>query len=413
MIRRDATGRDPMIELPSLLADTSPGDAAIVVVVVLARLIIPLFIPQWPLVILGALVLDAADQTIFQLWTDLNTTETGPYQAYDKALDNYYLSIAFVSTLRNWKNNAAIRTGQFLFFYRLVGATLFELTHWRPLLLIFPNTFEYFFIAYEVLRTRDPAKASARYWILWAAGIWIFVKLPQEWWIHIAKLDTTDVIRAHPWIVPIVVAVIGFAAYAYLKWIKPRRAPQDYPFRYRADPLPTQAELAAERRAQMLRRGKVLTPEVFEKIVLVTLLTIIFSQIAPNVDASPGQIAVGVASLVILNTAVSLWAVRRGRARLEWTIRAFIELQILNIGLMLVFAFLERGDDDFDAWSLLFFSYLITLIIVLYDRYRSVYVGRFGGETGEPPGFRSVASDAWHYRPGPGATPRATPPVDG
>ena len=144
-------------ELPTLLADTSPGDAAIVIVVVLARLVIPLFIPQWPLVIIGALVLDAADQTIFQLWTDLDTSESGPYQAYDKALDNYYLAIAYVSTMRNWQSNAAIRVGQFLFLYRLVGATLFELTHWRPILLIFPNTFEYFFIAYEFLRTRDPA----------------------------------------------------------------------------------------------------------------------------------------------------------------------------------------------------------------------------------------------------------------
>ena len=148
-------------ELPTLLADTSPGDAAIVVVVVLARLVIPLFIPQWPLVIIGALVLDAADQTIFQLWTDLDTSESGPYQAYDKALDNYYLAIAYVSTMRNWQNNAAIRVGQFLFLYRLVGATLFELTHWRPILLIFPNTFEYFFIAYEFLRTGTPQGIGA------------------------------------------------------------------------------------------------------------------------------------------------------------------------------------------------------------------------------------------------------------
>ena len=27
-----------------------------------------------------------------------------------------------------------------------------------------------------------------------AAIIWIGIKLPQEWWIHIAKLDVTDVI---------------------------------------------------------------------------------------------------------------------------------------------------------------------------------------------------------------------------
>ena len=138
-------------------------------------------------------------------------------QAYDKALDNYYLAIAYMATMRNWKNNAAIRVGQFLFIYRLVGATLFELTHWRALLLIFPNTFEYFFIAYELLRTRDPARASARYWILWAAGIWIFIKIPQEWWVHVAQLDVTDTIRKYPWLVPIVVAVVAAAAYGYFE----------------------------------------------------------------------------------------------------------------------------------------------------------------------------------------------------
>jgi hypothetical protein len=37
-------------------------------------------------VIVAAAVLDAADQTIFQLWTELDTSETGSYQSYEKAL---------------------------------------------------------------------------------------------------------------------------------------------------------------------------------------------------------------------------------------------------------------------------------------------------------------------------------------
>ena len=28
-----------------------------------------------------------------------------------------------------------------------------------------------------------------------AAFIWIFIKLPQEWWIHVAQLDMTDFIK--------------------------------------------------------------------------------------------------------------------------------------------------------------------------------------------------------------------------
>ncbi len=28
-----------------------------------------------------------------------------------------------------------------------------------------------------------------------AAFIWIFIKLPQEWWLHIAQLDFTDFMK--------------------------------------------------------------------------------------------------------------------------------------------------------------------------------------------------------------------------
>ena len=51
-------------------------------------------------------------------------------------------------------NPAAFEVSRFLYLYRLVGVTLFELFRQRWLLLVFPNTFEYFFIAYEAVRTR-------------------------------------------------------------------------------------------------------------------------------------------------------------------------------------------------------------------------------------------------------------------
>ena len=48
---------------------------------------------------LAALVIDGLDQTIFQTFTSLDLSG---YQSYDKALDVYYLSIAYTATLRNW-----------------------------------------------------------------------------------------------------------------------------------------------------------------------------------------------------------------------------------------------------------------------------------------------------------------------
>src|SRR4029079_11844295 len=96
----------------------------------------------------------------------------------------------------NWTSPQAFRVARFLYFYRLVGVTAFELSGWRPLLLIFPNTFEYFFIAYELVRTRrNPIRYTMRFWVWVAAAIWVFVKLPQEWWIHVAQLDFTDELK--------------------------------------------------------------------------------------------------------------------------------------------------------------------------------------------------------------------------
>jgi hypothetical protein len=113
-----------------------------------ARFIVPLTIPRYPLPgITASLILDAVDQTIFQQFPGLDLKN---YQGYDKALDIYYLTIAYISTLRNWKNHFAFQVSRFLFYWRLVGVALFELTQLRMLLLIFPNTFEYFFIFYEL-----------------------------------------------------------------------------------------------------------------------------------------------------------------------------------------------------------------------------------------------------------------------
>ena len=88
---------------------------------------------------MASLVLDAADHTIFQNNTDLDLTN---YQGYDKAPDIYYLSIAYLSTFRNWADPFAERAARVLWYYRLLGVMLFELTEARALLIIFPNTFE-------------------------------------------------------------------------------------------------------------------------------------------------------------------------------------------------------------------------------------------------------------------------------
>ena len=197
------------------------------------RLGLPLLIPYFPVpALLSCLILDAVDQSIFQQFPAI---PLDGYQSYDKALDIYYLSIAYLSTLRNWTNQTAFHMSRFLFYYRMLGAVLFEITQARAVLFIFPNTFEYFFLFVELVRSRwDTGRMGRRTVIVAAALIWVVIKLPQEWWIHIAQLDMTDFIKEslfgvnatdswstaignRPWVLlAAIVAVVAIAAIVYL-----------------------------------------------------------------------------------------------------------------------------------------------------------------------------------------------------
>lgn len=122
-------------------------DAIVLAIVLGARLLVPLTIPKYPIPAgIGALVIDGVDKSLLQSLTHL---PLDGYQGYDKALDIYYLSIQYLSTLRNWIDLYAVDLGPALYCFRLVGVLLFELLQVRALLLLFPNTFEYFFLFYE------------------------------------------------------------------------------------------------------------------------------------------------------------------------------------------------------------------------------------------------------------------------
>ena len=101
-------------------------EATVVFVTVVAlRFLVPLLIPKFPLpAILACLVIDGIDQTIFQTFG----FDPPGYQNYDKAMDVYYLAIAFLSSMQNWTHSGAVRISRFLFFYRMIGVMAFELT---------------------------------------------------------------------------------------------------------------------------------------------------------------------------------------------------------------------------------------------------------------------------------------------
>ena len=362
-----------------VLADTSVGGAGVVAAIVLARLLVPLLIPRVPLVIIVVLIIDAADQTILATFTDVDTGEGGPYQSFDKALDIYYLAIAYLAAMRNWTSDAAFQIARFLLFYRLVGVTLFELTDSRWLLIVFPNTFEYFFIAYELIRLRyEPSRFSARAWFLWAAGIWVFIKLPQEYWIHIAKLDFTDALRDHPWLGPAIVLALLLAAVLFMRVAYPRLPTPDWGWRVRASPLPWSLFDISTRYAYRLRGARFFSTELMEAVVLLALICVIFAEILA-VEAGVLRIAVGVSAIVVADTAIGFWAARRGGFGPRSASARFVVVLAVNLLFVALTDIALTEGGHFDLGYGLFFAFLITLIVTLYGAYRPVYYGRFEG----------------------------------
>ncbi len=389
-----AIDRFPRVWYTVVMTETS--DWLVFWIVAAARFLLPLTIPRYPLPgIIASLVLDGVDQTIFQQFTNLSLEG---YQGYDKALDIYYLAVAYISTLRNWSNRFAFQVSRFLFYWRLVGVALFELTHLRPLLLIFPNTFEYFFIFYEAYRLRwDAGRMSKRLLVGAAALIWIVIKLPQEYWIHIAQADTTDWIKTGLFGVPVdtpwgeilsawpgvfvVVLALLILILAGVGWFVRRRLPPaDRALAFSAD-AHQPAFSGAEVRSALAREARqIVDAALIEKIVLLALVSLSFAQVLPDVQASNLQLAAGVALVVTINTSLSHWLARRGFGW-AFSLGQFVVLAAVNLALILGYALLRtRFDEPVSLANALFFVLLLTLLVTLFDRYRQVYLMRFGSE---------------------------------
>ena len=193
------------------------------------------------------------------------------------------------------------------------ASLLFELTDERWLLLVFPNTFEYFFIAYEVVRLRfDPAHALGA---LLAAPRRGHLDLRQA-----ARRSTGSTSPSSTSPTPSA-TTRGSASRSRSRssrWCSSlvRRAPAvpppDWGWRFAADPLPSSLVESHARFARRLHSGRVLTSEAREQVGLLALLCIIFASILPGIDATALQVTAGVTAIVLANSAISLAAARRG-----------------------------------------------------------------------------------------------------
>ncbi len=342
------------------------------VLVVALRLLIPLGIPRYPLpFIVAALALDGVDQTIFQAVDATSVLDN--YQSYDKALDVYYLTIAYASTLRNWLDPFHQGVARVLFYYRLAGTLAFELTGARALLLVFPNTFEYFFIFYESVRLFwNPRRMSHRFVVGAAAAIWIGFKLPQEYWIHIAELDVTEQQAAHPWMLPVVFGAATALVALAVALFRDRLPAWDRTPSFGVDAhIDRPASAAVTPRRDL---AAVFSIAVLEKVLLLTTVSIIFSQVLTGVRASGAQVVLGISVVVVLNSAISLWRIQSG-SRYGSTFLQFVAMAAVNASIIAGGSIVRRT-AGYDAYlpiaDALFFLLLLTLIITMYDRYRVI-----------------------------------------
>ena len=172
-------------------------------IVLLLRLVTPLFILKKPLLFtILALVFDALDVVIIDLLEDrvqifpfLDAFYSKNYDPLDKALDVYYLSFCFYVCF-SIKNIIVRKALVFLFVYRLLGVILYEFTKNLSLLFVFANYFENLFLIYFIgmaLFKKDVFITRKN--LILALVLTIFLKLPQEYLLHMTDIPPWNTIK--------------------------------------------------------------------------------------------------------------------------------------------------------------------------------------------------------------------------
>jgi hypothetical protein len=222
------------------------------------------------------------------------------------------------------------------------------------------------------------------------------IKLPQEYWIHVAQLDVTDglkellgypltaswgeIISSNAALFILFILAFGLLLVVVWRWVRRRLPPADWELSFEPD-----AHLELPDEAQLFRTSRVLADrfldhELFEKTALVSLLAIIFAQILPGIRSSDWELALAITIVIIVNTLLSEWLARRG---VTWpkALRQGIIMFAVNLPVFLVVSYVRYGSFTLTALTnIVVFVLLLSLIITLYDRYRPIYLVRFVGQ---------------------------------
>jgi hypothetical protein len=162
-------------------------------------------------------------------------------------------------------------------------------------------------------------------------------------------------------VVALVLALVLYDKYRVAAWwLARRRLPSaDQALAFSADahqpmvrPCSPQAFTAEQVRSAVASEAKsIVDVALVEKTILITLVSLSFAQVLPNVQRGFG------------------WA---------FTLGQFVVMAAVNLGLILAYALLRsRLDASVSTGNALFFALLLTLLVTLFDHYRQVYLMHF------------------------------------
>jgi hypothetical protein len=176
------------------------------------------------------------------------------------------------------------------------------------------------------------------------------------------------------------IVLLVILLYRFMKRNTPR---PEHKMGWRADdnnPRPSDEQFALARR---IIYERIFDRDLLEKIVLVSFIVYIFSNILPNTTLPGAQIVISMAFFVIVTTAISHILARRGTTIASGFVH-FLAVFAVNMGITYLIRLLLGGSINWANAAL--FQVLLAVIVTLFDRYQPFHLARFPrDESGRPP----------------------------
>jgi len=187
----------PVSRCSSLAPPPPPAHAAGVtseeVIIAVVRVLGSLLVLRWAFV--GGVVAVLVDFSDLFMKNLLHLGGVRHYQQFDKWLDQVYMA-AFLAVALGWRGPAR-SVSVVLYVWRLAGFVLFEVTGARPILLLFPNLFEFWFLFVASLPHWRRGFAFTRRNVVVSLAFLGAAKEFQEYALHYARwLDNFTAVEA-------------------------------------------------------------------------------------------------------------------------------------------------------------------------------------------------------------------------